>query len=133
MPYRRHIVDYSKINNEKCKDTQNKHVSTADLVLSTTNAKNESYEGPPKLELKLGPESVDYFGFVSEGFKSVKGERTVNETIEARQIELSPEVAGNKEMWFSIDKENFEVKPVKITLLPKTIPLFCKKQVIAAS
>lgn len=129
MPYRRHIIDYSKINNEQCKLKENREIITADLLLSTMNT-SEEYKGPSKLELKLGPQSVDYFDFVSQGFQSLKGKRIVNETIEAREIELTPK-NNEKEMWYSIDRENFEVKPVKITLLPQIIRMFCKKEVVS--
>lgn len=120
------MIDYTKINNEKCKEIESREISTADLML-TTNMSEDDNNGPPKLELKLGPSSLSYFDFVNLGFQSLKGKRIVNETIEARQIELKPKV-DKKEMWYSIDKENFEAKPIKITLLPQMIPLFCKKE-----
>lgn len=128
LPYRIQSVDYTKIKNEKCKEKQSREISTADFNLSTMNINNENYDGPPKLELKLGPESVDYLNFVSQGFQSLKGKRIVNETIDVREIELTPKING-KETWFSIDKESFEAKPIKITLLPQIISLFCRKDV----
>lgn len=123
LPYR--TIDYTKITNDKCKEVQCREILTADLLLTTNTS--DSSEGPPKLELKLGPSSLDYFNFVTLGIQTLKGKRIINETIEARQIELRPKVE-KKEMWFSIDKENFEAKPIRITLLPQMIPLFCKKE-----
>lgn len=135
MPYKQNrpsSVDYSKINNEDCRRTHEMRISSADVSLLTRNSVHTNSDGNlPKLQLNLGPSSVDYFDFVSQGWLSVKGNtRSTSKTIEARQIQLKPvELTNNeKEMYFSIDKEHFEVKPVKITLLPDIINLYCKKE-----
>ncbi|XP_017779933.1 PREDICTED: acylglycerol kinase, mitochondrial [Nicrophorus vespilloides] len=116
------------IINDQCKLQQEKQISTTDLALITSNILGET-SGPPQLQLHLGPDSVDYVDFVSAGFKTeTGGNREVKETILARQMEIKPVTAEEgKEIWFSIDNEDFEVKPVKITLLPKIIRMFCKK------
>ena len=82
---------------------------------------------PPKLILEVGPRDVKYLDFVGQGWQSEQGEtRRVVDTLEARQLEIRP-ARGEKERWFSIDKEDFEVKPIIVTLLPKFIQMYCKK------
>lgn len=74
--------------------------------------------------VEIGPDNIDYFSYVKNGLKIEKGENEdVKEVIEARVIRLSPEV--EYESWFSIDNEEYEVKPIKITILPKFINVFC--------
>lgn len=94
----------------------------------TSNAipKVSSSRDIPKLEIQIGPNKVDYIDFIKNGWMSENGEkREVKETIEARTIEVSPK--KGKESWFSIDNEYYEVKPIKVTLLPEAINMFCKK------
>lgn len=133
LPHRptKQAVDYSNIENSTCKEIFNKKIHTSDLTLLTTNAiQNPNPEsGPPKLRLYLGPNSIDYFDFVAQGWRSEQGkERDFKETIEARQVKLVP---INKDIqkgkWFSIDNEDYEAKSVQITLLPKVINMFCKR------
>lgn len=74
---------------------------------------------------------VDYLEFVKQGWRSENGQnRKIDETVEARTVEIHPKVLKNSqnEQWFSIDNENFELKPIKVTLLPKLINVFCKKE-----
>lgn len=81
----------------------------------------------PKLILEVGPRDIKYLDFVGQGWQSEQGEaKQVANTFEARQLEIRP-VKGKTEQWFSIDKEDFEVKPIIVTLLPKFIQMYCKK------
>lgn len=77
-----------------------------------------------KLNVEIGPETIKYFDFVREGLKFEKEEtRNIQEALEARVIILNPQ--GGDGSWFSIDNEEYEVKPIKITLLPKLLNVFC--------
>lgn len=118
---------YSNVFNPECQTVYQKHISTVDFNLSIVNNSSEV----PKLVVDVGPQQVDYFDFVKEGWKSEKGEkRKVKEVIEARSVEIQPKVnkGSQKEEWFSIDNENYELKPIRVTLLPRLINVFCKKE-----
>lgn len=118
--------DYSKIINEKCGLQHTKEISTTDFTLLTSNILNSPES---KLQLSIGPKSTRYVDFVKEGFKSLKGEeRRFEDIIQARQIEIIPKNLNNKEIWFSIDKEEYEAKPIKITILPGVLKVFCKPE-----
>ncbi|KAK5644225.1 hypothetical protein RI129_008070 [Pyrocoelia pectoralis] len=115
--------------NTFCKEVHEKYVSTSDFALATTNVLG-NFSTTPQLTLNLGPNSLDYFDFVSEGWKSERGQnRNVEESISAKEIEIKPDELDETERWFSIDNEEFEVKPVKITLLPKSVLIYCKETV----
>lgn len=116
--------DYSKVINEKCAIRHQKEISTTDFLLTTAILN----EGSAQLHLNIGPESMEYLDFVSEGFRTLNGQRRkIKDTIEARQVEIVPKnLDPEKEVWFSIDKEEYEVKPVRITLLPRVLRVFCK-------
>ncbi|GLV39922.1 Multi-substrate lipid kinase [Carabus blaptoides fortunei] len=115
--------DYSNILNESCAQLHQKQITTSDFVLKTSTLDNNRTS---QLNLTLGPSSLSYFDFVSQGWQFEKGEsRKIEENIKLKQIEILPKVDENKELWFSIDQEDYEVKPVKITLLPKKLKVFC--------
>lgn len=97
-------------------------------MLTSNTIRDPHLEQPPKLRLNIGPDEVDYFDFVKQGWLSENGERRpLKETIEARQIKLVPmNSQDEKGKWFSIDNEDYEAKSIKITLLPKMIQMFCK-------
>ncbi|KAI4462505.1 sphingosine kinase [Holotrichia oblita] len=119
--------------NQHCKEVHEQTISTSDFGLLTSNMitdPEESESGIPKLRLNIGPQHIDYLDFVRQGWRSEQGQhRDISNVIEARQVEIHPSAVSDetKESWFSIDKEDFEVKPVRVTLLPKLINMFCKK------
>lgn len=116
--------DYSKIKNERCGQQHTKEVITSDFTLKTANILGDK---KPTLQLNLGPGEINYIDFVKEGFKTIKGEnRQIENKIHARQLELLPKNISEKEIWFSIDKEEYEAMPIKITLLPRVLQVFCK-------
>lgn len=119
---------YLQIINPGCSIIHEKNISTLDLALLTSNA-NPNLEGnqTPKLTVEMGPEKVSYFDFVKNGFKIERGEpQEVKHIIEAKMIVLNPK---NEHSLYSIDNEEYEVKPIRITLLPKIINMFCKKEI----
>nr|XP_023013717.1 acylglycerol kinase, mitochondrial [Leptinotarsa decemlineata] len=123
---------YLAINNPECNKSHEKKIMTADLALSTLNIMPDLSKSNevPKLVMEIGPEKVQYLDFLKNGFKLEKGEKKdVSEVIEAKTVNINPKVQ-EKEVWFSIDNEEYEVKPVKITLLPKIINVFCRKESI---
>lgn len=125
----------SNVQNANCAIVNEKVFSTADFKLISSNLISNELNDQPKLQLQLGPDNVKYIDFVTQGWRGLNGgERVVRETIEARQLEIKPlekEVPSDKndkeeEQWFSIDKEAFEVRPVRVTILPKILKIFCK-------
>lgn len=113
--------DEAKLLNPLCLTTQDLCFKTADFKIETQNNKDNQ---PSALSIVLGKNKYSYSEFVSEGWKRLKNLDNGPEPIYARTVELLPE-KYDKEVTIEIDKEEFEVKPVKITILPKVIKLFC--------
>lgn len=64
-------LKYQKIHNPQCTQQMEKQVTTADLTLFTSNSIRSV--GGPKLNLRIGPQEVDYMDFVKQGWKSELG------------------------------------------------------------
>lgn len=118
-------IDYSKIYNEDCVQVHEKTIDTLDFQLTTSQIETD---GTPSLRVKLGPDKITYGDFVSEGWKRIKGDKSnIVEKLDARMLELIPETISSEEkpVWFAIDNEEYEVKPIRVTLIPKAIKVFC--------
>lgn len=84
----------------------------------------------PRLRLEIGSTDIDYLDFVSRGWQFENGgDKDVKEVMDVRQVQINPLETWKqeKEVWFSIDKEEYEVKPVKVTLMPGIAQMYCKK------
>lgn len=99
-------------------------MSTVDLKVLVNSSSNVGTD-TPKIIVEIGPKNINYIGYVKNGLKIEKGEKEhVEEIVEARIIKLNPQnVTENS--WFSIDSEEYDVKPIKITLLSKLVHIFC--------
>lgn len=120
--------NHPKIVNPKCTTWHEKTVETSDFVLSTSNISSEKND-IPKLHLSIGPKSLNYIEFVKQGWNYENGkQREFEEHLHARMMNIKPKEIWSEEkgLWFSIDNDEYEVKPVKITLLPRFITMFCK-------
>ncbi|XP_026752066.2 acylglycerol kinase, mitochondrial [Galleria mellonella] len=115
--------DQTKQLNPECTTTQELCYKTCDLKIQTENKENQI----PAINILVGKNTYSYTEFVAEGWNRLKKKRCEAHTIPVRTVELIPKDTAN-EVMLEIDKEEFEVKPVKITLLPKVIKLFCKPQ-----
>ncbi|XP_063377888.1 acylglycerol kinase, mitochondrial isoform X2 [Cydia fagiglandana] len=106
--------------NPECIKTEELCFKTAEFKIETPAEKQEK----PSLKIILGKSSYSYAQFVSEGWDRLKNKPEGKEVISARTVELLPQDPG-KEVTIEIDKEEFELKPVKVTILPKIVKLFC--------
>lgn len=114
--------DSSKILNPECATSQELCFKTCEFKIQPYSVQNHL----PALGIVLGRSTYSYTDFVSEGWSRVKKKESyLDDVISARTVELIPNKPTN-EVMIEIDKEEFEVKPVRITLLPKVVKLFCK-------
>nr|CAD7197126.1 unnamed protein product [Timema douglasi] len=86
----------------------------------------------PRLGQSPGPKEISYMDFVAEGWKRIRGQEPfVEEKLKTREFELWPALPNNskeQEKWISIDNEDYELKPIHVTLLPKKIHVFYKPE-----
>ncbi|KAL6447224.1 hypothetical protein ACFW04_001482 [Cataglyphis niger] len=117
-------VDYSKVVNKDCGILYEIPISTTELCITTENVMNP-VQPMPSLKIALGPENVSYTTFVEKGWKQeMNNELPVNTILDAKDIELYPEIKNNNQMFY-IDHEEYELKPIQIKLLPQSITIFC--------
>lgn len=136
-------VNYAKIINPNCSNYSKVPIKTSNVNICL------DMEQLPILKINISPEHISYSEFVKEGFLKLRNETSVlqNSTIEAKDIVLTPLndevwykwqcflidclitcnctylfVKENK--WLSIDNEDYEVKPMKLSLLPNAVYLF---------
>lgn len=122
--------DYSKILNPNCLNTHDESIDTSELVISTNTVEGLSNTGS-KMNIKINTKSDDRgIDYILSSWKRVSSRRYLEipqtKTIEARTVVLMPETNSNedKEIYYSIDNEPYEVMPIKITLLPERVEFF---------
>ncbi|XP_047506920.1 acylglycerol kinase, mitochondrial [Pieris napi] len=115
-------TDKLKILNPECASTHELCFKTSEMKISPKLS-----GGIPALRVELGRNKYSYTEFVSEGWRRIKGDSKIEEVIQARTILLQPQSTKPDEV-FEIDKEEFDVKPMKVTILPNMIKLFCKSE-----
>lgn len=107
--------------NPECSKTEELCFKTSEFRIETSTKKQEV----PSLNIVLGRNGYSYTQFISDGWNRLKNRALPEFTISARTVEIQPEDPG-REVTIEIDKEEFELKPVKITVLPKVVKFFCK-------
>lgn len=124
------VPDYSKILNPNCLITQEEEIDTSELVITTNTVEGISTD-KSKMNIKLNTKPDDKgYDYILNSWKRLRERRYLDlpqsRTIEARTLVLLPETNSDddKEVYYSIDNESYEVKPIKITLLPKRIEFF---------
>lgn len=115
-------VDLTNVINPECSVTNELCFKTSDFII-----KPRVTDGLPALSIGLGKSQYSYVEFVSEGWKRVKHSDLTPEVVKARTVEIQP-LDSNPDVVLSIDQEEFEVKPVKVTLLPNMVKFFCKSE-----
>lgn len=116
--------DYSKITNDNCGNKTEIDVEPSELLL-TTNVHRLPDE-IPKISLKIGKYEESSIDFVKHGWSRLGVNDFEAESEGIRSVEIVPEVVSTeeKEIFFSIDNESYEVKPVRITMIPRAIQMY---------
>jgi acylglycerol kinase len=120
--------DFSKILNPNCLNNHEMTIDTSELLISTNTVEGAVSDSPSKLNIKVSNKTTDKgFDYILSCWKRLRTRRFMeipnSRQIEARTVVLFPEnkVEKDEEIYFSIDNEPYEVRPVKITLLPKRL------------
>ncbi|CAI6343662.1 unnamed protein product [Macrosiphum euphorbiae] len=112
-------TDYSKINNPECSNYSKVPIRTFNVNI------NLDVKQTPVLRINVGPENISYSEFVKEGYLKFRDENSKipNSVIEAKDVTVTPHI-DDEIKWLSIDNEDYEVKPMKLSLLPNAVYLF---------
>jgi len=116
--------DYSKVINENCHIKTEIEVEPSELLLTTDM--NRLPNELPKISMKIGKYEDSSVDFVLNSWRRLGISDFESKNEDIRSIEIIPEVVSSeeKEIFFSIDNEAYEVKPVKISVIPRAIQLY---------
>ncbi|XP_055538654.1 acylglycerol kinase, mitochondrial [Wyeomyia smithii] len=125
-------VDYSKVLNENCSVAREMEVDSSELILETNNIKTDGKSTTPKLNLKIGVSADSSFSFLANSWSRLwnrqYNECPVATSLGVRTVELIPSklkaIESEKELYYSIDNEAYEVRPVRVTLVPNAVEIF---------
>lgn len=125
-------VAHSMIINSKCSIAHEVEVDPSEIVLKTSNIADEKENDKPKLTLVIGSFANSSFNFLGESWQRLWNRKYVecpaDTALNVRTVELIPSKLKKNEtdpeLYYSIDSEAYEVRPVRITLLPKSIEVF---------
>lgn len=101
----------------------------SELLLTTRNVE-DILETPPRLNIRLGSAKVSKTDWIQDAWQRTNDElnsKVLDRIIGSRTMELIPEQrtkADGSEEFYSIDNEAFEVKPIRVTLLPERVSIF---------
>lgn len=135
--------EYSKILNPQCLETAEIEIQTSELAI-TTNLMEGKNKDISKLNIKVNPSHDDHgVSYIWNSWKRVSDRAFLDlgesKNFNARQFTLFPveEEASNeqeeeKECYFTIDNNQFEVRPIKVTVLPKSLNIFVPSKLAAA-
>lgn len=119
--------DFSKVQNSNCSGTAEKIVQPSEMILEL-NPKRRPEE-MPKLSVLMGKDNSTGFDFVLDSWSRLRtDEFEPNQVMEVRAVEIVPEhvYGDDNESFFSIDNEAYEVKPVRISVVPRAVRLYVK-------
>lgn len=121
-------IDYSKVKNDQCNVQREVQIQAPGVLLTTSNAENQTKEtnNLPKINFKLA-KATSGFDFISSSWQRLNTGKFDAESEQAvRTIEIIPIKSDeeNAEKFYSIDNEAFEVRPIKITLQPRSVDFF---------
>lgn len=111
-------IDYSKIVNENCNKQTVIEIKPTEIILGLSS------QGPSKLKVNVTEAIDNGFDFIKENWKRIKtGKINTMDLLEGRTIELIPENLSS-EVFYFIDNEPYEVRAVKISVIPSAVNVF---------
>jgi acylglycerol kinase len=143
-----HGKDFSKVTNEQCAKQTQQHVSPSEILVLTDNIESSNKADAantnvPTLHVKFGKEDYYGFDFMRESWSRLDhpNQMDTDQVLKVRTIDIIPDVVERpilseneaateseeqpaKEVFYSIDNEAYEVKPIRISLMPQAVPMY---------
>lgn len=124
------LPDYSRILNPDCGSAEQRAVQPNELLLR--HNVQRSNEEVPRLNVQLvGNEPLSAVDFVKEGWSRVRGtaeKSSATAELDVRTVEIRPAAqvlhGEGRETFFSIDNEAYEVKPVRVSVIPRAVRMY---------
>lgn len=120
------LVDYSKIINSDCVTSTSTSVKSSEVLITSSESSSEI---PAALHLETVPAVEPGVDFIKESWRRIlkkeKDESLPASVVEGRTITLFPQSEEKYiDKYFFIDNEEYEVRPVKISLIPNAFDVF---------
>lgn len=119
--------DYSKVRNDNCATKTSFECDSAGIIVDTpSNDQTDQNKPNPHLMLKL-INGQSGFKFINDSWNRLNtNQMHIDQQHPVRTVEITPKQNTNSEQekFFYIDHEAFEVKPIRITILPKLIRIY---------
>ncbi|KAG5677739.1 hypothetical protein PVAND_007470 [Polypedilum vanderplanki] len=121
--------EYSKVLNPNCLQTTEIQINGSEFAISTNLLEGQP-EDKSKLNIKFNDKPENYsFDYIWKSWKRVANRNYIDipesKHVSARQALLIPSLpSSDKESFFAIDNNSFEVRPIKVTVLPKRANFF---------
>lgn len=120
--------DYSKVVNENCKTQIELDIKPSEVFVA--NNVQRPIDQMPKLTIHLGKQEDSAIDFIRDSWSRLKNNGNfvlAQDSLDIRSAEIYPETlySDDKEIYFSIDNEAYEVKPVRVSVLPRAVQLYC--------
>lgn len=116
--------DFSKVQNPTCSAQQTANIQASELLISQDA--NRLDTELPRLVIQLGRDEPTSVDFLRESWTRVHNDEFEPvRQVDVRAVEIRPEpevlFSEEKEAFFSIDNEAYEVKPVRISVVPRAL------------
>lgn len=119
--------DYSKVVNVNCQTQIERDITPGEVFVA--NNVQRPIDQMPKLTIHLGKQEDSAIDFIRDSWSRLKNDNfaLAQESLDIRSAEIYPDTlySDDKEIYFSIDNEAYEVKPVRVSVLPRAVQLFC--------
>lgn len=119
--------DFSKVSNPACSTQQSSQIQPSELLISQDA--NRTDTELPRLVVQLGRDEPSSVDFLRDSWTRIRSDEfePVHQ-VDVRSVEIRPEpqvlFSEEREAFFSIDNEAYEVKPVRVSVVPRAIRMF---------
>lgn len=119
--------DYANIINEECGIWHVEQVPSPDIMIETKHLHAAKEEGH-FLNVVIHSSNLTRLQFINEGLSRQKRkdeqQTEFKKIIQVRELKLMLTMEEDKEQWFNIDTDSYEVQPVHIQLLPEKVYIY---------
>ncbi|CAI9737573.1 acylglycerol kinase, mitochondrial [Octopus vulgaris] len=110
------------------KDWIQEQMSTIELTVTSSTYQTDNL-GASILDIGIGPALPEKSSVIKEGWSRAKHRRLKlgsqeNNHLKAYKLKLSPEIEEGEELWYNVDGEAFEARPIEISIIKKQLQMF---------
>ncbi|XP_074650909.1 acylglycerol kinase, mitochondrial-like [Tubulanus polymorphus] len=125
--------DFSKVVNEDCGVEYSSKINGLQFTAKSSNFDPQNVA--KAIETEVHP-TLSRTAFIQQGWKKIEKKPYESCGTESKQrvgkLSIQPEVKQEAEEWFHIDGEQFEAKPIQISVLRDKLHFFCPPQPVGS-